>query len=163
MNLPYLFCQEFDRNPLNCSTKFHSSAFTLKFPSFHFPFMREYISSTGTIIRLGENAHENDSLVKTSHQDFVWCHLENQPSPHAVIQDPNPDTASLNEALQLVKYFSRGRHAQQARMIVSKVRDLVRVDRTRPGLVQITRAPQKKSTRTDIPTLRSLGVIPVAN
>jgi predicted ribosome quality control (RQC) complex YloA/Tae2 family protein len=125
--------------------------------------MREYLSSTGVVIKVGQNAQENDSLVKTSHQDYVWCHLENQPSPHAVIEDPNPDTSSINEALQLVKYFSRARSTQQARIIVCKIRDLIRVDQSHPGLVQLKKNPTKKSARTDISILRRFGIVPFAN
>jgi predicted ribosome quality control (RQC) complex YloA/Tae2 family protein len=120
--------------------------------------VREYISSTGVLIKVGENAKENDILVKSSHQDFVWCHLENQPSPHAVIEDASPDTQTIDEALQLVKYYSKARNCPQSRMITCKIRELARVDRARPGLVQLKRAPTKKSIRTDPPALRRLGI-----
>jgi hypothetical protein len=122
--------------------------------------VREYISSTGVLIKVGENAKENDNLVKSSHQDFLWCHLENQPSPHAVIEDPSPDAQTIDEALQLVKYHSKARNCPQSRMIMCKIRELIRVDRTRPGLVRLKQAPTKKSIRTDPPALGRLGVPP---
>ena len=118
--------------------------------------MRYFQSTTGVAIRVGENAIENDQLVKTAHQDHVWCHLENGSSPHAVIEATSPDAQTLDQALQLVKHFSKGKGIQ-ARMIISKIRDLER-DRQKPGLVRLKKAPKKRSIRTDVGVLRSLGI-----
>ena len=122
--------------------------------------MRYFQSTTGILIKVGQNANENDQLVKTSHQDHVWCHLENGPSPHAVIEAASPDAQTLDEALQLVKHFSKGKGIQ-ARMIISKIRDLQR-DRQKPGLVRLKKAPTKWSIRTDVGVLMSLGIEPKA-
>jgi predicted ribosome quality control (RQC) complex YloA/Tae2 family protein len=120
--------------------------------------MREFISSAGILIKLGENAKENDRLVKSSHQDFFWVHLENLPSGHAVIESPDPDPATINEAMQAVKYFSKARGNTEARMITAKIREVERVDRTRPGLVQLKKAPTKRVARTDHQALRRMGL-----
>ena len=120
--------------------------------------MRIYTTDSGLTIKVGENARENDLLIKTSHQDAVWCHLENTPSPHAIIYSSNPDNDSLNAAYQLVKYFSKQRNARISRMISTKVRNIVRVDRERPGLVELKKSPSKKSIKSDVSCLKRFGI-----
>lgn len=120
--------------------------------------MRIYTTDSGLTIKVGENARENDVLIKTSHQDSVWCHLENTPSPHAVIESSCPDTDSLNTAYQLVKYFSKQRESQVSRMISTKIRNIVRVDREKPGLVVLKKSPTKRSIKSDVQCLKKLGL-----
>ena len=119
-------------------------------------FMRFFTSATGVGIKVGQNCNENDQLVKTSHQDFLWCHLESGPSAHAVIESTNPDPDTVHDALQLVKYFSKGKGIQ-SNMIMAKVRDVKPV-KNKPGLVTLTRNVKKRPIRTDISTLRRLGI-----
>lgn len=121
--------------------------------------MREFVSSTGIVIKVGQNDKENDLLIKTSHQDHIWCHLENLPSPHAVIESPEPDPETVNEALQLVKYYSKAKETNNIRTIQSPVRELRRVSIKKPGLVELKKAPKKKNIKTDIASLNRLGVI----
>jgi len=40
-------------------------------------------------ICIGENAIENDSLVKNSNDDDVWVHISDYPSAHGIIQNPS--------------------------------------------------------------------------
>ena len=42
----------------------------------------------GYTILIGQNAEENDTLVKNSNLDDYWLHLSDYPSPHVIIQNP---------------------------------------------------------------------------
>jgi acyl-CoA reductase-like NAD-dependent aldehyde dehydrogenase len=65
----------------------------------------------------------------------------------------------INEAMQIAKYYCRAREVQQVRMILYKVRQLIRVDRTRLGLVELKNSPTTRSARTDNSILRRLRVL----
>lgn len=119
--------------------------------------MREFVSSKGLVILVGENAGNNDHLVKSSHQDHLWCHLDNMSSPHAVIKSAEPDKDSISEALQLVKHFSKAKGSQQATMIMCKIRQITR-DRKHLGMVHLKQKPTKKSIRNDVNILAHFGL-----
>ena len=122
--------------------------------------MRIYQSQSGITIKVGQNDRENDELIKTSNQDYIWVHLENQPSPHAVIESTSPDSSSINDALQLVKFFSKAKSSNSVNTISSKIRDVHRVDpKKHPGLVTLSKAPTKRSIKTNFGSLRKLGCI----
>ena len=59
--------------------------------------MRIFESQSGVVIKIGQNDKENDELIKTANQDYTWCHLDNQPSPHAVIESTSPDKESIKK------------------------------------------------------------------
>ncbi|EAY01225.1 fibronectin/fibrinogen binding-related protein, putative [Trichomonas vaginalis G3] len=120
--------------------------------------MRLFTSQTGLTIKVGENAKDNDKLIKTSHQDSLWCHLENLPSPHVVIDSSNPDTDTISDAYQLVKFFSKYKNSNQLRIISTKIRNVDRIDLSKPGLVHLKSSPNKKSIKTNVNTLRRLGL-----
>lgn len=131
----------------------------LKFSNDHFITMvREYKSSTGITIKVGQTDKENDVLIKTSHQDHLWCHLDNMPSPHAIIESSEPDAQTIHEASQLIKYFSKAKTNPQVGVITNKVRNVGRVDPQKPGLVQMRRKPTRRSIRTDGSILLHFGL-----
>lgn len=120
--------------------------------------MRIFQSQTGIIIKVGQNDKENDELIKTSNQDYLWVHLDNQPSPHAVIESTSPDTDSINDALQLIKFYSKAKSANSVNTISTKIRNVRRVDpKKHPGLVTLSKAPNKRSIKTNFGSLKKLG------
>lgn len=122
--------------------------------------MRIYQSQSGVTIKIGQNDKENDELIKTSNQDYIWVHLDNQPSPHAVIESTSPDNESINDALQLIKFYSKAKSANSVNTISSKIRNVRRVDpKKHPGLVTLSKPPSKKSIKTNYGTLRKFGCI----
>ena len=122
--------------------------------------MRIYQSQTGIVIKVGQNDRENDELIKTENQDYVWCHLDNQPSPHAVIESTEPDNVSINDAFQLVKYYSKAKKAKNVNGIYAKIRDVHRVDpKNHPGLVTLRKSPTKRSVKTNVCSLHKIGCV----
>jgi predicted ribosome quality control (RQC) complex YloA/Tae2 family protein len=112
-----------------------------------------------TTIRVGAIAKENDLLVKESHQDYIWCHLDNLPSPHVVIESSNPTSEELKQAFQLVKFFSKQKNSQQANIIYCRIRDLDRVDISKSGLVNIKKKPRRVSIKHDHRILKEFQLI----
>lgn len=122
--------------------------------------MRIFESQSGIVIKIGQNDRENDELIKNADQDYLWCHLDNGPSPHAIIESTEPDNISINDALQLVKYYSKAKSTNSVNVIYTKIRNVQRVDpKKHPGLVTLTKAPKKKSIKTNFGSLRKLGCI----
>lgn len=122
--------------------------------------MRIFESQSGIVIKVGQNDKENDELIKSADQDYVWCHLDNQPSAHAVIESTDPDIASINDAFQLIKYYSKAKTANNVNGIYTKIRNVQRVDpKNHPGLVTLSKAPKKKTIKTNFGALRKMGCI----
>lgn len=68
--------------------------------------MKEWVFDNITI-RMGQNAIENDQLVKDSLQTSMWLHLDSFPSAHVVIQDDNPTKRVIKFAAQKLKEHSK--------------------------------------------------------
>lgn len=81
----------------------------------------------GTRILLGENASENDELVRwalANAPDATWVHLDAFPSGHALVLDEAPSTA-VAAAAQLCLSRSKYRAQRDAKAAVTTVRNLV--------------------------------------
>ena len=39
------------------------------------------------LILIGKNAKGNETIIKMSHQDSIWFHLDNNPSAHIILQN----------------------------------------------------------------------------
>lgn len=120
--------------------------------------VRSFISQSGISIRIGESDRENDALIKSAHQNYVWCHLQNAPSPHAIIESPEPDPQTLNLAMQLVKYFSKQRKSVSSNMIYTEVKNVYQ-DSNKAGLVHLKKKPCTKTIKTNNSSLREFGLM----
>ena len=68
------------------------------------------ISLGNTIIQIGQNAKENDQLVKKANQNDLWFHLQGMSSPHVILKaskgfEPPPSLIYL--AAAQVKFHSK--------------------------------------------------------
>lgn len=124
---------------------------------FLYGMVKSFTSSTGITIKIGERDVENDQLIKNAQQNYIWCHLDNMSSPHAIIECPDPDPATLNDALQLVKYYSKGKNAKNLNVIYTEIKN-VAMDFHKAGLVHLRKEPCKKGIRTDYSCLRKYGL-----
>jgi predicted ribosome quality control (RQC) complex YloA/Tae2 family protein len=82
--------------------------------------VRIFQTEDGSKIAVGENAAENEELCKRANQRDIWFHLENAPSPHAILSvegKGGPSRDSIIDAQQLVKYFSKRRDTSSASVI----------------------------------------------
>ncbi|KAL0221978.1 hypothetical protein RCL1_001832 [Eukaryota sp. TZLM3-RCL] len=71
--------------------------------------MKTFVSTDAIPISVGDNAADNDRVRRAAHQDDLWFHLHNLPSTHVILHSHGINKiprSSINEAAQLVKYFS---------------------------------------------------------
>ncbi len=99
--------------------------------------MKEWVYDDITI-KMGQNARENDRLVKESLQTSIWLHLDNFPSAHVVIQNDNPSKAVIKYAAQQLKDYSKYNFNVKVNYI--SIRYVKRTDKA--GLVQLTKSPK---------------------
>lgn len=100
--------------------------------------MRDFISSNGIIIHVGQNENENDHMVRTFNRQWLWIHLEKIPSPHVVIESSDPDSATLKEAFLLCKFYSKAKTATSINAISTKIHNLTPV-KNKPGMVTFSK------------------------
>lgn len=95
-------------------------------------------------IRIGRNAHENDKLLKSAHQDALWFHLTDEPSPHGILETrdgASPDRGVVVYTAYLVKSFSKLK--DRVRVPVD-ILERKYVHRTKtPGLVTLKKTPKR--------------------
>lgn len=108
--------------------------------------VRAFIASDGSRIEVGENASENEALCKRARQRDIWLHLDNSPSPHAIITvdgKGGPSRDALHDAQQLVKYFSKQRDTAQAHVIYIEAKWVSSGKEDKTGSVSLKKQPTK--------------------
>ena len=99
--------------------------------------MKEDQTFPNNIIKIGENARENDDLVAASSQSDIWFHLDSLPSCHVVIKcdTKNPITKQMiNYCAQLCKDNTKYRN-QKVKVKYTEIKNVKRT--TTPGMVTI--------------------------
>lgn len=102
------------------------------------------VTVNGYVIKIGENARENTTLVRHAKKKHLWFHLTNFPSPHVVLEcsDPNivPDEVKRQCAALVRSYSAR----QQSPKLVHV--DMLRMRWVKPtdvdGEVELLKGPQ---------------------
>lgn len=75
-----------------------------------------YFNDNKTIIKIGNNAKENQQLLNKSSQNDLWFHLHDNPSPHAIIHGPY-DKIIINFAATMVKENSKFKNYKNIKVI----------------------------------------------
>ena len=101
------------------------------------------IDDTEYHISIGNNAQENDQLIKSSHQDDFWFHLENQKSCHVILHNHGDVIPKryLNQVAGLVFKYTHGANTNSA-VIYTHVRYVTRT--STPGSVYTRRTQRIK-------------------
>lgn len=100
-----------------------------------------FISSTGTLIRVGRNNLENDRLtLKDSAATDIWLHTQKIHGSHVVIScaGTQPDETTLSEAASLAAWYSQAREAGRAPVDYALVKHVKKPAGARPGMVIYT-------------------------
>ena len=98
------------------------------------------------LIRVGQNAKENWLLIDDADQNDLWFHVEDQPSPHVIIEIPAKCTitnATLKYAGSLCKQHSKYVNLNKVSIIYTEVKNLVKGKAA--GSVTLKNSPQKMS------------------
>ena len=97
-------------------------------------------------IKVGQNQHENDIIIRSAPQTALWFHLKDFPSAHATITNITKpgkyDTISIIRTASLVKIYAKsGVHSLQ-KLSVNYL-PIKNVKRTEtPGKVIMTKTPK---------------------
>ena len=102
--------------------------------------MREFISKNGFIIKLGQDAMENDYLISISKPKDIWLHLDKNSSAHAVISY-KPDSVftkeDIREAAVLLKSYSKFKGGRNVSVCYTEVHNVIKNKRDPPGMVRL--------------------------
>lgn len=107
--------------------------------------VRVFETEDGSVVSCGENAKENDMLVKAAKQRDIWFHLDGQPSAHvllSVTSKSGPSRQSLHDAQQVCKYFS-ARQANASRIIYVEAKAVSNAKENKTGSVELKKQPSK--------------------
>tara|TARA_B100000902_G_scaffold114274_1_gene115346 strand:- start:1671 stop:2000 length:330 start_codon:yes stop_codon:yes gene_type:complete len=92
---------------------------------------------------IGENAKENDTLVRQSTPSDIWAHISDYPSAHGIILNPSGKkvpNAILKRVCCIIKSKSnKCKSMNNLQFDICKISDVIPSDDT-PGLVTITNA-----------------------
>lgn len=75
-------------------------------------------------IRVGQNAKENDYLVRNSHPEFTWIHLKSYPSGHVIVETQSINDELLNYASKLCLQGTKQKKMKDICVSVSKIKNL---------------------------------------
>ena len=102
-------------------------------------------------IKVGQNQHENDLLIRSAPQTALWFHLKDFPSAHAILAKINTtrqsnqtkyDTLAIIRAASLVKIHAKNGVNNLQKLSVNYL-PIKNVKRTEtPGKVIMTKSPQ---------------------
>jgi predicted ribosome quality control (RQC) complex YloA/Tae2 family protein len=104
---------------------------------------KEYQSATGVKIWVGKNAKANDRLTfQLANGRDWWLHVRGCPGSHVLIRlnkDQEPDSETLQDALQLALYYSKARHQGEGEICYTQRKYVSRLGQKKAGLVQISK------------------------
>lgn len=100
------------------------------------PTLEKYISSTGLPILVGKNNKQNDYLTnKFARNSDLWFHVKDLPGSHVVIQDANPDEASILEAAMIAAFYSKARLSGSVPVDATLIKHVKKPSGAKPGYV----------------------------
>ena len=92
--------------------------------------MRTYSKTNGSVIVVGENAHENDMLIELHREAAphrcVWMHVQDQPSAHGFLTgpDPSPSNEDIRDCAALVKHWSKAKNEKCTTIMYTPLRNV---------------------------------------
>ena len=62
------------------------------------------INYEGIEFQIGENANDNWDILKKSHQNWLWFHLDNFSSPYVILAEPFKNIKKNSKFKELIKF-----------------------------------------------------------
>jgi len=77
---------------------------------------------------IGTNQRENDTLIKNSHQNDLWFHLENMSGPHFVLRIEDDMVPTKRQLYQIASLFSQYKTGlgRNYRVIYTEIKNVTR-------------------------------------
>lgn len=99
----------------------------------------EFFSSSNTPIWVGKNARGNDAMTfRYANGNDYWLHIADYPGSHVVIHAREVDEETLQDALQLAIYYSKGKGSGKAEVTVAQKKHVSKLGH-KPGKVQVSK------------------------
>ena len=99
----------------------------------------KFLSSDGIEIEVGKNALQNERLTMGAKGDETWLHAQKMPGSHVIIHTTNKvPEKTLEEALMLAAYYSKGVRSAQVPIDVTLRRYIKKPGGTPAGFVIYT-------------------------
>ncbi len=99
----------------------------------------KFLSSDGIEIEVGKNALQNERLTMGAKGDETWLHAQKMPGSHVIIHTTGEvPEKTLEEALMLAAYYSKGVRSAQVPIDVTKRRYIKKPGGTPAGFVIYT-------------------------
>ncbi len=93
-------------------------------------------------IWVGRSGRQNDRLVRESHREDWWLHVQDRPGAHVVVRGPKkgeePPPEVLERAAELAAYYSKARGSGKVPVIATRIKHLRKPKGARPGLVLVS-------------------------
>lgn len=106
-------------------------------------------------IWVGRSGRQNDLLIRESHREDWWLHVQDRPGAHVVVRGPKkgeePPSEVLQKAAELAAYYSKGRGSGKVPVIATRIKYLRKPKGARPGLVLVTRVEKTLFVRPQTP------------
>lgn len=77
-------------------------------------------------IKIGKNQQENWDLIDSSHEKFIWLHLNSYPSGHVIIEDENPSSEVIFAAASLCKKNTKYRNLKNVKVAYTFIGNLIK-------------------------------------
>lgn len=98
----------------------------------------QYRSSDGTLIEVGKNAVQNERLTLSAKGEELWLHAQKMPGSHVIVHSPEPSDQTIQEAVLLAAYYSKGSRSAQVPVDATKRRYIKKPGGTPVGYVTYT-------------------------
>ncbi len=98
----------------------------------------KFLSEDGIEIEVGKNALQNERLTMGAKGDETWLHAQKMPGSHVIIHSEQIPERTLEEALMLAAYYSKGVRSAQVPIDVTLRRYIKKPGGTPAGFVIYT-------------------------
>jgi len=104
--------------------------------------IKEFISSSGLKILVGQDDESNDQLTfKIGKSNDLWFHINGAPGSHVLLKssesDGLPDKESIREAAEIAAWYSKMRHGGKVSVKYCLVQNVKKPKGAKPGTVYI--------------------------
>ncbi len=94
-----------------------------------------YIAPDGTVIRVGKNNRQNETLLKSEAPNYVWLHAKGVAASHVYIEADNPSKETLALAAEIAAFHSRSAASANVPVDYTLHRYVKKPTGARPGFV----------------------------
>jgi predicted ribosome quality control (RQC) complex YloA/Tae2 family protein len=120
-------------------------------------YMKTYTSFDGIVIKVGENAKENDNLTLSSYPNEWWMHVDGGPGAHVVIchEENTIPKETKRDAAFLAVHHSKPSNTKIVRVNLVRIDQVIKDDRIKNHgqvylngqTMQLVVSPNKEQSR----------------